>query len=120
RLMPMVAESGPIGFPPPPMIDTAAANRLASSPEMHMGDVAAVSWGPGRIDLFWTAVDGLWHRAFVDGTWLDPEALGGTPAGPPAVTAWGVDRMEVFAVFPDGELWDRYWDGEAWHAWESL
>ena len=28
--------------------------------------------------------------------------------------------MEVFAVFPDGELWDRYWDGERWHAWESL
>jgi hypothetical protein len=28
--------------------------------------------------------------------------------------------MEVFAVFDDGELWDRYWDGTAWHAWESL
>jgi hypothetical protein len=28
--------------------------------------------------------------------------------------------MEVFAVFPDGQLWDRYWDGSDWHAWESL
>ena len=28
--------------------------------------------------------------------------------------------MEVFAIFPDGELWDRYWDGETWHPWESL
>jgi hypothetical protein len=28
--------------------------------------------------------------------------------------------MEVFAVMADGELWDRYWDGEAWHPWESL
>jgi sialidase-1 len=36
------------------------------------------------------------------------------------VTAWDVDRMEVFAVFGDGELWDRYWDGESWHPWESL
>jgi hypothetical protein len=28
--------------------------------------------------------------------------------------------MEVFALFDDGELWDRYWDGAAWHEWESL
>jgi len=28
--------------------------------------------------------------------------------------------MEVFAIFDDGQLWDRYWDGAAWHAWESL
>jgi hypothetical protein len=28
--------------------------------------------------------------------------------------------MEVFAVFADGALWNRYWDGAAWHAWESL
>ncbi len=28
--------------------------------------------------------------------------------------------MEVFAVMADGELWDRYWDGAAWHPWESL
>ena len=38
----------------------------------------------------------------------------------PAATAWGVDQLEVFAVFPDGELWDRYWDGRSWHPWESL
>jgi hypothetical protein len=28
--------------------------------------------------------------------------------------------MEVFAVFDDGEIHDRYWDGVAWHPWESL
>ncbi len=28
--------------------------------------------------------------------------------------------MEVFGVFRDGELWDRYWDGTSWHDWESL
>ena len=32
----------------------------------------------------------------------------------------GPDQLEVFAVFDDGELWDRCWDGESWHAWESL
>jgi hypothetical protein len=38
----------------------------------------------------------------------------------PGATAWAVDQLQVFAVFPDGELWNRYWDGVAWHAWESL
>jgi hypothetical protein len=28
--------------------------------------------------------------------------------------------MEVFAIFPDGTLQDRYWDGTEWHPWESL
>ncbi len=46
--------------------------------------------------------------------------LGGTLASRPAVTAWAVDQMQVFAVFPDGELWNRYWDGASWHDWESL
>ncbi|HEY7968452.1 MAG TPA: hypothetical protein VID95_00570, partial [Candidatus Limnocylindrales bacterium] len=36
------------------------------------------------------------------------------------VAAWAVDQLEVFAVFPDGELWDRYWDGMSWHPWETL
>ena len=77
---------------------------------------------PGRIDLFW--VDAA-RRALASR--LRPRRLGRRPSrsagrstGGIAVTAWAVDRMEVFAVFPDGELWDRYWDGAAWHAWESL
>jgi hypothetical protein len=28
--------------------------------------------------------------------------------------------LQVFAVFSDGELWNRYWDGASWHGWESL
>ena len=50
----------------------------------------------------------------------DEDDLGGTCASAPAVVTWAVDRMEVFAIFPDGALWDRYWDGTAWHPWESL
>ncbi len=62
----------------------------------------------------------LGHAAFADGRWGPAEDLGGSAVSGPAVTAWAVDRMEVFAVFPDGELWDRYWDGTSWHPWESL
>ena len=86
-----------------------------------MRDVAAVSWGDGRIDLFWRDdADALWHRSFERGAWAAAEDLGGTLASGPAVTAWAVNQMEVFAVFPDGTLWNRYWDGAAWHPWESL
>jgi hypothetical protein len=36
------------------------------------------------------------------------------------VTAWAVGQLEVFAVMRDGQLWNRYWDGAAWHGWETL
>jgi len=82
---------------------------------------AAVSWSPGRIDRF-TVDDAraLVHLAFVDGAWSAPEPLGGDISGGVAATAWAVDQLQVFAVFPDGELWNRYWDGVSWHPWESL
>ena len=87
-----------------------------------MDGVAAVSWGAGRIDLFWREADGgLAHRRST------ARRLAATPsrsaersASRPAVTAWAVDEMQVFAVFPDGQLWNRYWDGTSWHPWESL
>jgi hypothetical protein len=85
-----------------------------------MRDIAAVAWGPGRIDRFWVAGEALWHQAFTEESWSEPESLGGSLASAPAVTAWAADEMEVFAVFPDGALWNRYWDGTSWHAWESL
>ena len=77
-----------------------------------MDGLAAVSWGEGRIDLFWRGDDrALWHRWWDGTAWSDSESLGGVLASGPAVTAWAVDRLEVFAVFDDGQLWDRYWDG---------
>src|SRR4029078_3264252 len=81
----------------------------------------ATPGAPGSVPLFWRADNGeLMHRAQVRGQWLEPESLGGTLASNPAAIAWGVDQLEVFAVFPDGDLWDRFWDGRSWHEWESL
>ena len=55
-----------------------------------MSDVAAVSWGPDRIDLFWVDADRvLWHRAF-DGAWREAESLGGRLAS--AARGHGVGR----------------------------
>jgi len=64
---------------------------------------AAVSWGPGRFDLFETTADAtLRHRAWVDGALEIDEDLGGTLASAPTVVAWAVDQAEVFAILADG------------------
>ena len=89
--------------------------------DAHSNGTASVSWANGRIDIFWVETDrSLIHKAFVDGTWLAAESLGRTLASPPAVTAWAVDQLQVFAILDDGELWNRYWDGTDWHPWETL
>lgn len=85
-------------------------------------DLVAISPMLDTIHLFWRdADDALWTRAWTaSGGWTPDEPLGGTLASGPAVVSWAPDEWEVFAIFPDGELWDRYWDGQRWHAWESL
>ena len=84
--------------------------------------LTAVSWGSGRIDLFWLGADrSLMHRWWTtDGGWSADESLGGELAAPVAVTAWAENEMEVFAVLDDGQMWNRYWDGVAWHPWEPM
>ncbi len=82
---------------------------------------ALVARRGARLDRFWVGPDRtLLHAACREGTWTAPEDLGGTLASVPAITAWDDEPMEVFAVFEDGQLWDRYWDGQMWHGWESL
>ncbi|HEV2250370.1 MAG TPA: hypothetical protein VGT60_07680 [Candidatus Limnocylindria bacterium] len=37
------------------------------------------------------------------------------------MASWGDGgECELFAIHDDGRLRDRYWDGAAWHDWESL
>jgi sialidase-1 len=67
-----------------------------------------------------TAEGGLRHRAWVGDSLVVDEDLGGTLASAPTVVAWAENQAEVFAIFPDGQLWNRYWDGSSWHPWESL
>jgi len=89
----------------------------------HAAGTAAVSWGAGRIDLFWVADDAsLLHRAFIDGAWAEPESLGGDldPSETPAASSWGADRLDVFALGRDGATWHRWWDGSRWVPWERL
>lgn len=50
-------------------------------------------------------------------TWQNLE---GRLASGAAAASWGELETQVFALHEDGELWNRYWDGERWHEWESL
>src|SRR6478609_6424457 len=45
------------------------------------------------------------------------DSLGGSLESTPAVTSWAENEMQVFCIFTDGQLWSRYWDGQAWHEW---
>jgi hypothetical protein len=46
--------------------------------------------------------------------------LGGALLEGAAVASWGTFESEVFAVHEDGQVWNRYWDGKAWHQWEPM
>lgn len=112
--------------PPPPDIALDLVSSLDMDDITKIGPrgprgLAATTWGPGRLDLFWVDEDrALWHQAQVSGAWVEPESLGGELASGPTVVAWGEGEMEVFAVLDDGELWNRYWDRTFWHQWETL
>jgi hypothetical protein len=73
---------------------------------------AALSYGPyqetdaGTRDTQREPMD-LWSR------------LGDGLESRPAVVAWAENEMQVFVIRDDGQLWDIYWDGAAWHDWHA-
>jgi hypothetical protein len=114
RITPLAAEGDPVS-------SLAMTDTKTKRPPGAARGLAAATWGPGRLDLFW--VDDrrdLWHSAWVAGAWTEPESLGGELASDPTVVAWAEGEMEVFAVMDDGQLYNRYWDRSYWHPWESL
>lgn len=82
---------------------------------------AAVSWGPGRIDVFGRGEDNaLWHAWFENGRWSDWELLGGGLTSRPAAASRGHRRLDVFARGTDNAIWHRSFDGDDWSRWGSL
>ncbi|MGH2771263.1 MAG: M43 family zinc metalloprotease, partial [Actinomycetota bacterium] len=51
------------------------------------------------------------------------EPLGGAFTSPPEVTSWGPNRLDIFALGADNQMYHKAWDG-AWVPsptdWESL
>ena len=65
----------------------------------------------------------LFAGAFVEfeAVW---EALGGKFSSPPAVAAWGENRLDIFAIGVNKEMFHKAWTGSAWAPsptdWEPL
>jgi hypothetical protein len=93
---------------------------------------AMVSWSSPRIDLFIRGQDAnIYHRYTSDDTNWAPgsnsnpqwEALGAGgsgAAGQPAAASWGANRLDIFAVGYEGNLWHKWWDGSGWGGWQNL
>ena len=83
------------------------------------GPPAAVSWGPGRIDVF-AASQAANPNSPVTHWWTDPvnanpgwhtdSSLQGTVAGVPSVVSWGSERLDVFANNASDELQHWFFD----------
>jgi hypothetical protein len=82
---------------------------------LMQGNPAAVSWGPGRLDVFVTGGGNRRAHKWFDSShwsgWEDMES--GTVYSSPAVTSWGPGRLDVFAHGPNGHLRHMTY-GSAW------
>jgi hypothetical protein len=81
---------------------------------------AAVSWGPGRDDVFVRGVNSdLQHAYFANGSWSGWESLGGYITSDPTAASRQANIVDVFARGTDAALWSRaYVNG--WYNWYSL
>ena len=94
---------------------------------------AAVAWGPNRNDVFCASnaggQDAIFHTYWDGSNWSEFTLLYNENAGEiappvfgnmPTAISWGVNRLDVFAINLDGELWHKAWDGSQWLNWEIL
>ncbi|RYP50899.1 hypothetical protein DL768_003659 [Monosporascus sp. mg162] len=100
--------------------DTSGIERLnrtgwSSPPE-------AVSWGPGRIDLFALGPENSCYYTFWDGdSWNDWQNLGGNFTSSIKAVTWGTDRIDLFGREADLRGYHNWFDGREWQAvWAPL
>jgi hypothetical protein len=74
---------------------------------------AAVSWEPGRLDVFSPAVGNSLQHWWWDGAW-NSDNLGGNLTSAPVAVSWEPGRLDVFARVAGNSLQTWSWDGTAW------
>jgi Repeat of unknown function (DUF346) len=95
-----------------------------------------VSWAPGRLDIFGLGVNNEMLHKWWDPAWLgsdgthwgpsqtDWEPLGGIFNSPPAAVAWAPDRLDIFGLGVNNDMFHKWWDGSSWGPsqtdWETL
>jgi hypothetical protein len=87
------------------------------------GTPSAISWEPGRVDIFVRGSDGWLHqRWFKDGFWRNWVPLGPVQISPdPAAVTWGVEHLDLFVRGTvAGNLvhvyYDHGWPPESWQS----
>jgi len=86
--------------------------------------VSAVSWEPGRIDIFARSETGTllhkWYQRYMG--WSHWEDLGGCIIGAPSATSWGVGRLDIFVQGCNDTGLNEYhkWYDGSWHNWELV
>jgi hypothetical protein len=88
---------------------------------------AAVSWGPGRTDLFAVWDKQVHHRSFQAGAWSPwTENLGGVTYDGLAAASWKPERLDLLVRTADNFMSRRVWEsgvthemGESWSNWEN-
>ena len=109
----------------PPRSTTGGSPPLARLPAMTgpstLGDQRGVVGPPDASTCSrWMRTQASSTVSSCPGPGASPSRSAARSPGHPAATAWGVDELQVFAVFTDGQLWNRYWDGVSWHDWEPM
>lgn len=83
---------------------------------------SAVSWAPGRIDVFARGTDSSLMHTFYDGNWESVLSLGGCIQGSPAASAWAPQRLDVFVEgcnATGGNFYHTFWDGQ-WNPYDLV
>jgi hypothetical protein len=89
---------------------------------------AAVSWAPGRLDVFQRGQNGDVLHKWGDGTTWFPsparwESLGGSITGQPTAVSWAAGRLDLFGRAADGTVCHKWFEG-GWGpsatGWEGL
>src|ERR1039458_8268143 len=93
------------------------------------GDVSAVSWGGGRLDVFVVGGDGVVYHKYFQDAWYpsmtDWESLGGLTTGNIAAVSWSQGRLDLFIRASDNSIsYKAFEGGGVWQPsmtdWESL
>jgi hypothetical protein len=53
-------------------------------------------------------------------SWHGWEDLGGIITAGPAVSSWGLNRLDCFVKGADNAMYHKWWNGSAWSGWENL
>jgi len=114
-----------VGEPVPVIPAAATPDTWEALGGVMSSPIAAVSWGPSRLDSFYVGTDSqMWHNWWDGNLSGGGEPLGGLFASPPAAVSWGDHRIDVFALGLDDKLYHKWCDASGWYpsakGWELL